>query len=200
MAPILAIVAVSSRSRCTHRRRPRRPIDRARTSRSRQPAIGAFAGPRHVARADRLAPILARHLRNGIEESVHRGDIVEADVAGRIIRQLGDPDRVVTLRSTVKPFGLLALIEAGGIKAFDLEPAEIAIMASSHSGEDLHVRTLQGLYRRSGVSQANLACGSEGMPARRADGGPAGPRRREGRPRSATCARDSTPSSCSCPG
>ncbi len=37
-------------------------------------------------------------------------------------------------------------------------------MASSHSGEDLHVRTLQGLYRRSGVSQALLACGSEGAP------------------------------------
>jgi L-asparaginase II len=108
--------------------------------------------------------MLARQMRNGIEESIHRGDIVEADAAGRIIRQLGDPDRLVTLRSTVKPFGLLALIEAGGIAAFDLEPAEIAIMASSHSGEDLHVRTLQGLYRRSGVSQSFLACGSEGAP------------------------------------
>jgi L-asparaginase II len=111
-----------------------------------------------------VAPILARHLRNGIEESVHRGDIVEADAAGRIIRQLGDPDRLVTLRSTVKPFGVVALIEAGGIAAFDLEPAEIAILASSHSGEDLHVRTLQSIYRRSGVSQAHLACGSEGAP------------------------------------
>jgi L-asparaginase II len=111
-----------------------------------------------------VAPILARHLRNGIEESVHRGDIVETDAAGRIIRQLGDPDRLVTLRSTVKPFGLVALVEAGGIAAFDLEPGELAILASSHSGEDLHVRTLQSIYRRSGVSQSLLACGSEGAP------------------------------------
>ena len=111
-----------------------------------------------------VPPILVRQVRNGIEESVHRGDIVEVDAAGRLIRQLGDADRVVTLRSTVKPFGLLALIEAGGIGAFDLEPAEIAILASSHSGEDLHVRTLQGIYRRTGVSQSSLACGSEGMP------------------------------------
>ena len=95
-----------------------------------------------------VAPIVARQIRNGIEESVHRGDIVETDVAGRIIRQLGDPDRLVTLRSTVKPFGLVALIEAGGIATFDLQPDELAVMASSHSGEDLHVRTLQGLYRR----------------------------------------------------
>src|SRR4029077_12221317 len=64
----------------------------------------------------------------------------------------------------VKPFGVAALLDAGGAQAFSLEPAEIAIMASSHSGEDLHVRTLQALYRRTGVSQAALATGTEGMP------------------------------------
>ena len=37
-------------------------------------------------------------------------------------------------------------------------------MASSHSGEDLHVRTLQAMYRRAGVSQTLIATGSEGMP------------------------------------
>ncbi len=103
-------------------------------------------------------------MRGGIEESVHRGDVVEADVHGRLIRGLGDPDRVANLRSCVKPFGVVALIEAGGIDAFDLEPPEIALMASSHSGEDLHVRTLQAMYRRAGVSQALIATGSEGMP------------------------------------
>jgi L-asparaginase II len=109
-------------------------------------------------------PILVRQLRNGIEESVHRGDIVETDQRGRLIRAVGDPDRIVTLRSTVKPFGVVALIEAGGIDAFDLEPPEIAIMASSHSGEDFHVRTIQGVFRRASVSQTFLACGNEGMP------------------------------------
>ena len=135
------------------------------------PAPAAPASPRPGSVVGRRAskgrvapPILARQLRNGIEESVHRGDIVEVDAAGRVIRQLGDPDRIVTLRSSVKPFALLALIEAGGIKEFDLEPAELAVMASSHSGEDLHVRTLQGLYRRSGVSQSHLQNGSEGAP------------------------------------
>ncbi len=103
-------------------------------------------------------------MRNGIEESVHRGDVVEVDADGRMLRVLGDPDRIVTLRSTVKPFGVLALIEAGGIEAFDLSSAEIALLASSHSGEDLHVRTLQGLYRRAGLKQTLLACGAEAMP------------------------------------
>jgi L-asparaginase II len=132
------------------------------------PASPAIPRPRRpsrpTGRGRGAAPVLVRQVRNGIEESVHRGDIVEVDAAGRLIRQLGDPDRLVTLRSTVKPFGALALVEAGGVKAFDLEPPEIAILASSHSGEDLHVRTLQGLYRRTGVSQGLLACGAEGMP------------------------------------
>ena len=128
--------------------------------RERRPSPAAARGPRRRPET----PVLVRQLRNGIEESLHRGDIVEADVDGKLIRLLGDPDRIVTLRSTVKPFGVVALIQAGGIEAFDLEPAEIAIMASSHSGEDLHVRTLQGVFRRAGVSQTLLACGSEGMP------------------------------------
>lgn len=109
-------------------------------------------------------PILVRQVRNGVEESVHRGDIVEVDVAGRTLRALGDPDHVAYLRSCVKPFGVAAILEAGGLEAFELEAPELAIMASSHSGEDLHVRTLQAMYRRTGVAQSALACGTEEMP------------------------------------
>ena len=103
-------------------------------------------------------------MRGDIEESAHRGDVVEVDQTGRILRALGDADRLTTLRSAVKPFGLVALLEAGGQRAFGLEPAEIAVMASSHSGEDLHVRTLQALYRRTGISQQFLGCGTNGAP------------------------------------
>ncbi len=111
-----------------------------------------------------VPPVLARQVRNGVVESVQRGDIVEVDAAGRMLHVLGDPDRLVNLRSTVKPFGLVALLRAGGIAEFDLTTEELAVMASSHSGEDLHVRTLQALYRRIGVAQAMLACGTEGSP------------------------------------
>ncbi|HEX9044337.1 MAG TPA: asparaginase [Candidatus Limnocylindrales bacterium] len=121
---------------------------------------------RHPGRPARgiVPPVLVRQVRNGIVESEHRGSVVEADVDGRLLHLLGDPDRLVTLRSCVKPFGAVAFVEAGGIRAFEVEPAELAIMASSHSGEDLHVRTIQALYRRAHVPQSALACGAEGMP------------------------------------
>ena len=38
-------------------------------------------------------------------------------------------------------------------------------MCASHTGEDKHVRTLQGIFRRASVSQALLRCGTEGAPA-----------------------------------
>jgi L-asparaginase II len=111
-----------------------------------------------------VPPVLVRQFRDGVVESVHRGDIVEADATGRLLRVIGDPDRIAFLRSTVKPFALLALLRAGGRREFDLTGEELAILASSHSGEDMHVRTIQALYRRVGIGQAMLTCGTEGMP------------------------------------
>jgi L-asparaginase II len=128
-----------------------------------KPRAAARPAPARQARWT-VPPVLVRQVRNGIVESVHRGDIVEVDAAGRMLRLLGDPDRVVNLRSTVKPFGLVSLLRAGGRREFDLTTEELAIMASSHSGEDVHVRTIQAMYRRIGISQAVLATGTEGMP------------------------------------
>jgi L-asparaginase II len=124
----------------------------------RPPRIASATGSRKV------APILARQVRGEIVESVHRGHIVQVSPTGVVIRAVGDPEVVVALRSCVKPFTLIALLEAGGVREFDLSPAELAVMASSHSGEDLHVRTLQAVFRRAGVSQTLLACGTEGAP------------------------------------
>lgn len=122
------------------------------------------ARPTAAARPRRVAPVLARVERNGVVESVHRGHVVQVDVGGAQLRVAGDPDVVVTLRSAVKPFTLAALVEAGGVEAFSLSGAELALMTGSHSGEDLHVRTLQAVFRRSGVAQSLLGCGAEGMP------------------------------------
>jgi len=108
--------------------------------------------------------VLVRESRARTVESEHRGHVVEVDQAGAIRRVAGDPQHVVMLRAAAAPFGLVALIEAGGVDAFDLAPSDLAILAGSHSGEDVHVRTLAALFRRAGISQSVLACGTEGMP------------------------------------
>jgi L-asparaginase II len=111
--------------------------------------------------------VLAEVRRGSVVESRHRGHVVQVGPDGSIERAVGDPDVVVTLRSTVKPFALVALVESGGADDLRLSGPELAIMAASHTGEDKHVRTLQAVFRRAGVSQSLLACGSEGMPVDR---------------------------------
>lgn len=102
--------------------------------------------------------------RGAIVESRHRGHVVQVDVGGRVERGIGDPDYVTSLRSAVKPFALTTMVEAGAADAFHLTDPELAVMAASHTGEDAHVRTLQAVLRRAGLSQTLLACGSEGAP------------------------------------
>ena len=110
------------------------------------------------------APVLTEQVRGGIVESRHRGHVVQVAADGRVEALLGDAELVVSLRSCVKPFTLIPLIVSGAADHFALTQPELAVLASSHSGEDLHVRTLQSVLRRAGVSQSLLACGSEGMP------------------------------------
>jgi L-asparaginase II len=135
----------------------------ARTQRTARPARPG-AAPAPVRAPRRAAPVLARQVRGDIVESVHRGHVVRVDASGVVTHTAGDPEVEVTLRSAAKPFALVALGEADGFRAFGLTPPEIALMASSHSGEDLHVRTLQAVFRRSGLTQGLLACGSQGAP------------------------------------
>jgi L-asparaginase II len=90
--------------------------------------------------------------------------VVQVNGKGEVEWGVGDPDVLVSLRSAVKPFGLATLVEAGGIDAFNLTDPELAVMAASHTGEDAHVRTLQAVLRRAGLSQSLLACGTEGAP------------------------------------
>ena len=107
------------------------------------------------------APVLAEVRRGSFVESRHRGHIVQVDVSGKVERGVGDPDFVTSLRSAVKPFAITALLEAGGAEQFHLTNPEIAVMSASHHGEDAHVRTIQAVLRRAGLSQTLLACGTE---------------------------------------
>ena len=139
--------------------------ERAQRSSSRTTGRATPAGAGGGRRTRSIAaPVLVRQVRDGNVESEHRGHVVEVDTTGRVVRAAGDPGTVVMLRSTVKPLGLLALVEAGGVEAFDLSAPELAVMAGSHSGEDLHVRTLQDVFRRSKISQSALACGIDHAP------------------------------------
>jgi L-asparaginase II len=105
--------------------------------------------------------VLVEVRRGPFVESRHRGHVVQVDVHGKVQQGIGDPDYVTSLRSAVKPFAIAVLFDAGAVEEFRLTDQEIAVMAASHAGEDAHVRTVQGVLRRAGMSQNLLACGTE---------------------------------------
>jgi L-asparaginase II len=72
------------------------------------------------------------------------------------VAAVGDPDEFIYLRSSAKPFQLAAFIASGRFDEYGLGPDALAIMAASHSGEDRHVRLVQEILRRAGLTSAVL--------------------------------------------
>ncbi|MDI7246126.1 MAG: asparaginase [Bacillota bacterium] len=97
--------------------------------------------------------------RGPIVESVHRADVAVTDSAGRVLFWVGDPGKVTYWRSSAKPIQAVPVIETGAAERFAFEDREIAVMCASHSGEDVHIRTVAGILRKLGLTDSVLACG-----------------------------------------
>ncbi len=97
--------------------------------------------------------------RGDIVETIHRGAVAVVDTRGNLRYAAGNPKMVTYLRSTAKPFQLLATIEAGAIEKFNLMPAEVSVMCASHSGEDYHLEAVRRTLHRIGLTEDALQCG-----------------------------------------
>jgi L-asparaginase II len=100
--------------------------------------------------------VLVEVTRGERVESVHRGSVVLAGPDGELIAAAGDPDQFIFLRSTAKPFQLAPFVASGRFDEFGLGSEALAIMAASHSGEDRHVRLVQEILRRAGLTSSVL--------------------------------------------
>ncbi len=103
---------------------------------------------------------LVEATRGRIVESIHSGAVVVVDENGKILAGAGSPDLVTFLRSSAKPFQALPFVEAGGDRAFKLEPEELALICASHSGTNAHVEVARRIQARVGIAETDLKCGS----------------------------------------
>lgn len=97
--------------------------------------------------------------RGRIVESVHLAAAAVVDSSGHLIASLGDPQLVMFLRSSAKPFQALPFMEREGDRHFGLGQEEIAIMCASHTGSDRHVEVVRGMLRKAGLDEQLLGCG-----------------------------------------
>lgn len=92
-------------------------------------------------------------------ESTHEFHAAVVDQHGRLLYSYGDPERLTFARSSMKPFQAIPLIETGAAEHFKYEPKEISISCASHSGEDFHRNTVQGILNKINLGVDDLQCG-----------------------------------------
>lgn len=96
--------------------------------------------------------MLAQYTRSGFTEGVHIGHAVVVDSSGSITRQWGDPDHVIFPRSSNKPAQAAAMVAAG----LDVPDRLLALAASSHSGEAVHLAGVAELLEMAGLDDRAL--------------------------------------------
>ncbi|MEO3772456.1 asparaginase [Micromonospora sp. B9E7] len=119
---------------------------------------------------------LAEVVRSGFVEGAHRGSVVVLDAAGAALASAGDVTSPVFPRSASKPMQAIGMLRAGLALT---DPADVALVAASHAGEDFHLARVGALLDRAGLDASALHCPPDlpvGAAAReavlRAGGGP----------------------------
>lgn len=98
--------------------------------------------------------------RGDLVESVHRGHIAVADIDGKLLRWAGDPGCVTYFRSSAKPIQVLPIVASGAVDRFGITDSELAVMAASHRGEDIHVEAVTSILGKIGLTESALMCGT----------------------------------------
>lgn len=99
-----------------------------------------------------------------------RGTVVETEHSvvyavvrdEKVIDSGGDVNLNRAMRSSAKLIQAIVCIETGAADAFGFTPAELAVIASSHNGNELHVRTIRSILAKCGLSERRLQCGFQG--------------------------------------
>ena len=96
--------------------------------------------------------VLAEYVRDGFVESVHRGYLLALNADGSTALELGDSSALIFPRSCVKSIQGAAMVRAGLL----LPPEKLALVCSSHNGEDVHQNMVLEILSEFGLSENDL--------------------------------------------
>ena len=99
-------------------------------------------------------------MRGDVVESTHRVHVAVVHAEQGLIASAGNPAHHSFVRSAIKMFQVLPLVEAGGVDRFQLSGEELALCTASHGGEPFHVATARAILAKAKVTDAALACGA----------------------------------------
>lgn len=105
------------------------------------------------------AKVLVNVDRNNVSESAHRGWVVACDNRGKILAGTHKKFPDVFARSSIKPVQALPFLFADGLETFSFGIKELSVMCSSHSGEEIHVKTVSSILKKIKLTEKHLKCG-----------------------------------------
>jgi L-asparaginase II len=104
-------------------------------------------------------PVISVVQRGQITEAAHRGDVAVVADGGRLAASIGEPDRLISLRSSVKPFTAVAVLAAADDAGLTLDDEMIALASASHAGADEHIAVAKRMIDAFGLTPAHLVHG-----------------------------------------
>ena len=108
-----------------------------------------------------MNPVLAEVYRKNVVESCHRGSVVVVNHHGETVFSLGDVERNIYPRSSMKMFQAIPLVESGAADSFQLSESEISLACASHNAESTHVEAVESWLSRIGLGIDDLENGPD---------------------------------------
>jgi L-asparaginase II len=97
--------------------------------------------------------------RGEVVESRHRVHIAIVHAEQGLTACAGNPAHVSFVRSAIKMFQALPLVEQGGVERFGLTEPELALCTASHGGQPFHVEAARSILAKAHLREDDLACG-----------------------------------------
>lgn len=104
--------------------------------------------------------IVAKVYRGDLVDLTHIGHVAVTDYTGKILYHYGNAERVTFARSSAKPLQVIPVLESGAATEYGLTDKEVALMCSSHSGENFHVDAIRSILQKAGLTEKYLKCGT----------------------------------------
>lgn len=107
-----------------------------------------------------MSEVLVTVERGQLVESLHRGDIAIVSANGDVISSVGDIEKIVFARSSMKPLQTIPIIETGAADQYQFDDGDLALACASHNGERQHTERAASILARLDLEVANLKCGT----------------------------------------
>ncbi len=106
-----------------------------------------------------MAETLVHVTRGKIVECIHRGDVVVTNNHGDVLYYAGNPFKYTYFRSAAKPLQALNVLLSGAARRYELNKKELAVICASHYAEDIHIRTVEEILEKIGLSPVSILAG-----------------------------------------